>query len=301
MKKESTLILVSSQHRKWIIDFLAQDISKKLDYKIEYLPTRRLHRRRLFWKKLPTIDRILLMHQSLYPFIVANEFRIGNANLEVFYTHEGDEVFDTDKKYPIRKIYCMSSGQSAKIKIKFPNIPVVTTIGGPNEDYFPWMDIPRNREVLLVSDYKPRKNPELIKEAVEGISDWNFTLHGRGWDRFIFESGLNKCSNFEYSKFDFQHGSDFYHKSPVFLSLSILEGGPLPAIEALMSGCAVVATDTGFARDLAERFPNVFVIPVKSSVREIREGIEMARFAPKATLEQLESISQDHFIEKFHA
>jgi glycosyltransferase involved in cell wall biosynthesis len=84
------------------------------------------------------------------------------------------------------------------------------------------------------------------------------------------------------------------------MSLSSLEGGPLPVIEALMSGCSVVATNTGFAQDLAEIFPNVYVIPTTSTVLQIIETLERARTAPRAEANSLKVISQSNFLGKFH-
>jgi glycosyltransferase involved in cell wall biosynthesis len=45
--------------------------------------------------------------------------------------------------------------------------------------------------------------------------------------------------------------SELYNKSSIFLSSSLAEGFCLPAAEAMMSGCAVVATDCGGIRDFA--------------------------------------------------
>lgn len=295
-----TYILVASQHKNWIIDFLAQDIASRHGFRIIYIPTRKSHIRSMLWKKLPQSDRVILMHQSLYTFLVEKKVNLGSSIIDVFYTHDQEEEIIESKSHKIRKIFCMSKNQANQLSDTFASAQIEVVIGGPNESQFKWKDIQRDKRVILVSDFKPRKNPALIKAVIEESADWNFILHGRGWQEFIDSNGLNKRENFQYFEFDFKNSHSLYLKAPIFMSLSTLEGGPLPAIEALMSGCSVVATNTGFAQDLAEIFSNVFVIPTNCTVLQIVETLEKARRAPRADAMSLGVISQSNFLGKFH-
>jgi glycosyltransferase involved in cell wall biosynthesis len=295
-----TYILVSSQHKNWIIDFLAQDIALHHGFTVIYVPTRKSHIRSLLWKKLPKSDRVILMHQSLYTFLVGKKINLRTSIIDVFYTHDQEEEIIESKNYKIRKIFCMSRNQANQLSELFVSTQIDVAIGGPNESQFQWTDIQRDKKVILVSDFKPRKNPTLIKSVIEECTDWTFILHGRGWQEFIISNGLNKRANFQYFEFNFENSHNLYLKAPIFMSLSSLEGGPLPVIEALMSGCSVVATNTGFAQDLAEIFPNVYVIPTTSTVLQIIETLERARTAPRAEANSLKVISQSNFLGKFH-
>lgn len=295
-----TYILVSSQHKNWIIDYLAQDIALHHGFKVIYVPTRKSHIRNFYWKKLPESDRVILMHQSLYTFLVEKKINLRTSMIDIFYTHDQEEQIIENRNYKIRKIFCMSRNQANQLSERFASTRIEVAIGGPNESQFEWTDIQRDRKVILVSDFKPRKNPTLIKAVIKESTDWTFILHGRGWQEFIVASGLNKCENFQYFEFNFENSHSHYLKAPIFMSLSSLEGGPLPVIEALMSGCSVVATNTGFAQDLAEIFSNVYVIPTTSTVPQIIETLERARMAPRADSKSLKVISQSNFLGKFH-
>ena len=65
-------------------------------------------------------------------------------------------------------------------------------------------------------------------------------------------------------------------RASVFLSLSNLEGGPVPLIEAMALGVAPVATNTGFARDVILRNDAGIIIPINESVLKIKEAITSA-------------------------
>ena len=65
-------------------------------------------------------------------------------------------------------------------------------------------------------------------------------------------------------------------RASVFLSLSNLEGGPVPLIEAMALGVAPVATNTGFARDVILKSDTGIIIPINETVVKIKEAINSA-------------------------
>ena len=52
---------------------------------------------------------------------------------------------------------------------------------------------------------------------------------------------------------------DLYSKMDVFVSPSILEGGPVPILESMMSNCVPVASKTGFCPDIINHGQNGFL------------------------------------------
>ena len=62
-------------------------------------------------------------------------------------------------------------------------------------------------------------------------------------------------------------------KFKVFLSLSNLEGGPIPLLDALSCGMYGVATDTGFARDVIKPDINGSVVKLPVDIFEVRDAI----------------------------
>tara|TARA_S200000501_G_C20598178_1_gene644676 strand:- start:506 stop:793 length:288 start_codon:yes stop_codon:yes gene_type:complete len=63
----------------------------------------------------------------------------------------------------------------------------------------------------------------------------------------------------------------------VFLSLSFLEGGPIPLLEAMMSNCFPVITDVGFCSDVVINGKNGFLFdPYNYKLEEVISLIERA-------------------------
>jgi glycosyltransferase involved in cell wall biosynthesis len=130
------------------------------------------------------------------------------------------------------------------------------------------------KTVVLASRYGPRKGLELLPELIREMPDWNFIALGRNWEEFIDLTGLSSLSNFSYILFDKKTRSENFSKAGVFLSLSNLEGGPVPLIEAMLLDLIPIATDTGFARDLIVDNENGFLLKQCPSVNEVKEAIQ---------------------------
>ncbi len=56
----------------------------------------------------------------------------------------------------------------------------------------------------------------------------------------------------------------------------MLEGGPIPLLEAMMSNVVPVATRTGFAPDLITHGDNGFIFEIGSEPRHVADLIEQA-------------------------
>jgi glycosyltransferase involved in cell wall biosynthesis len=106
------------------------------------------------------------------------------------------------------------------------------------------------KTVILASRFGPRKGLQALPEVIRSMSDFHFIALGRGWEAFIIENKLGSAPNFEYHQFNKDTRNKYFSRAGIFLSLSNLEGGPVPLIEAIAMGCIPVATRTGFAEDL---------------------------------------------------
>ena len=62
----------------------------------------------------------------------------------------------------------------------------------------------------------------------------------------------------------------------MFLSMSRLEGGPIPLIEAMMSNAVPVASRTGFASEIIRHGENGFIFDLDASAEDIAAMIESA-------------------------
>jgi len=124
---------------------------------------------------------------------------------------------------------------------------------------------------LIVSDCKPRKNPEQILELIARLPKVNFVIHGKGWLEGYREK-MESLENLRYLEFDFGRQPELMRDATVFLSLSSLEGGPYPLIEAMACGTFVISTSVGFAPDLVNS-SNGVILPVDYSLAFVAEVI----------------------------
>jgi glycosyltransferase involved in cell wall biosynthesis len=123
--------------------------------------------------------------------------------------------------------------------------------------------------VLISGDCKERKNPALILSVVKQNPSLNFVIHGRGWENMVRNfSG----SNLTYIKFDSRSHPILMRNASTYLSLSSLEGGPYPTLEALASGTPVVATNTGWNSEVIPDGAGV-ILPINTGTSEVTTAL----------------------------
>lgn len=130
--------------------------------------------------------------------------------------------------------------------------------------------------VVLASRYGPRKGLEILPEIVSARPDLDFIALGRGWEEFISSSTLAKANNFSYLKFTKLNRNKVFSEASLFISLSNLEGGPVPLIEALDMGVVPIATRTGFAPDLIREGENGYLLPLIPTANDVLAAIQTA-------------------------
>lgn len=130
--------------------------------------------------------------------------------------------------------------------------------------------------VGLSSSFYERKNPDLLLEIVKALPHRQFTLLGRHWNRYARFEQLNSMSNFAYLSAPYHDYPRIYSTFDVFLSLSRLEGGPIPLVEAMMANAVPVASNTGFAPDIISHGDNGFLFEDGAEPAEVAELIERA-------------------------
>jgi len=168
-------------------------------------------------------------------------------------------------------------------------------------DCFEVKEIPKNENtVILASKYGPRKGLDLLPEVVRNLSDWNFIAMGKGWEHFIKESGLTELKNFKYVEFNKKNRSKYFSRARVFLSLSRLEGGPVPLIESMLMGCVPICTDTGFARDFINDGQNGYIIPTNPTAQYVVEKIKQVVLINESTSKNVAHLTWDRIARFTH-
>jgi glycosyltransferase involved in cell wall biosynthesis len=103
-----------------------------------------------------------------------------------------------------------------------------------------------------------------------------FHLIGRKWERYALFEAMKALPNFSYLTIPYEQYPEHYRKFDVFLSMSTLEGGPIPLLEAVMCNAVPVASHTGFAPDLIRHGENGFLFDIDAPASTIAWQIEAA-------------------------
>lgn len=128
----------------------------------------------------------------------------------------------------------------------------------------------------LSSAYYPRKGADRLLDLALRLPHRRFLLLGRNWSQYPHFDRLQNLQNFEYVETSHRLYPEFYARMDVFLSLSRLEGGPIPLIEAMMCNLVPVATRTGFSPDVIRSGENGYLFDADVSSADIAELVEKA-------------------------
>jgi glycosyltransferase involved in cell wall biosynthesis len=112
----------------------------------------------------------------------------------------------------------------------------------------------------FVGAYYPRKQPDRMLAIARLMPEVPVILLGpaagglaneaMAWEAWPGLPEFLALPNVRYVAADYADYPAWYREMDVFCSVSGLEGGPIPAIEAMMSNLVPVLSDTGFARDI---------------------------------------------------
>jgi glycosyltransferase involved in cell wall biosynthesis len=119
------------------------------------------------------------------------------------------------------------------------------------------------------NSHNKRKRYDLIIDFIKNVDFADVVLVGPGWEEHSRFSEVEKLKHFKYYDAKYEDYPDLYRQMSVFLSVSRLEGGPVPLLEAMMSGVIPVASNTGFASDIIEDGKNGFLFNVDSDLDNI--------------------------------
>jgi glycosyltransferase involved in cell wall biosynthesis len=121
--------------------------------------------------------------------------------------------------------------------------------------------------VGLSSSFYERKNPDCLLQLIKLLPHRQFVLLGRKWNQYARFEEMRAQPNFTYLQLPYRDYPDVYATFDVFLSMSSLEGGPIPLIEAMMGNAVPVASRTGFAPDLIRHGENGFIFDLDAPAR----------------------------------
>ena len=298
-------LVISTGHRNWAIGELAKNLLPAFTKSsIIEIPQSRRHIRSLngfmFW---PKKSRYLFMHHSLAVKAWERKWIGESTQYGIRYTHDSINVEETldvfsNAKFittenSVSKLQLARKGLDDKRIHVLPHpIEVNRFRVGMNE---------KNRDVIFVSNFYERKNPELVLNVLKYCQDLKFTILGKNWEKWSKFSELKALKNFEYQLFSYENYPKMLARHKVFCSLSTLEGGPVPLIESLASGLKIVVTDTGHVRDVLSQIHDYNIIPIDAKVDVVVSALREAIADCSISDQSFEKFDLKFYVETLHA
>lgn len=275
-KKITSITYVAREADKdWIFGAKVRRLAK-----FSSLKTQTYYNNRL--QNLPESDGyFFVFHQYFYRAIRHNPKILNKKNI-VMFTHT-NYTFSFSKSHVIwclnkaDKVICLNSNVREKL-IKAglkPEKTALIHIASDPSFFYPHQRT--GKTVGFCSAFSDRKNPDLVFNLVKNMPEKHFFLIGRYWEQYNKYNELIELPNFTYyNNEEYSKYPDLYNKIDVFISPSKLEGGPVPILEAMLSNCFPIASNTGFCPDIINHGENGFLFNYDVDYKEVIQLINLA-------------------------
>lgn len=264
------VLVIPKDSAGWILEAICKEIVKY--YSGNFFIAYSIH-------NLPTATNYFFSHHIFFTDALKSNPILWGRNTIVFHTHEklaqrkNELLFALNKA---SKVVCMnSSSVRSFIDMGFKSSKVDFVIAGADKDIFGFHER-GNGCVGFSTAYYERKNPDTILEIIKKMPNKNFLLLGKNWNLYPRYEELKSLQNLEILELSYDKYPAQYARMDVFVSVSKLEGGPIPLIESMMSNVVPVVSNTGFAPDVIKSGENGFLFDPEESIDGIVSLIEKA-------------------------
>ena len=168
-------------------------------------------------------------------------------------------------------------------------------IGAVDTKLFQPINRLNNKFIGFSSNFYDRKNPDLIFEIIKSNPNREFKIIGSGWDKYEKFHELQSLKNLKIIKTNYINYPSEYQTLRIFISVSKLEGGPLPTLEAMSCNVFPIVTNTGFNNEVIDHGKNGFLINIDAKVSEISELINLAWDFDKDVSKSVNRYGWDNF------
>jgi glycosyltransferase involved in cell wall biosynthesis len=245
-------LVVAEQNRGWILERYCLEIAK-INPSISQIHYGLLN--------LPRAGHYYFSHYSLLVSALKRNPFLIQSRITVQYTHlleatpNKKEIFHVLKNYT-DLITCMNSQDKSRLVQEGVKEEVIhVLVGGVDQKFFS-KKMPSSNKVLICAAFYERKDPQKLLEVVRAAPDLEFSLLGPGWESSNQYQELTSLGNIEFLEAEFNDYPGIYLDHGIFLSVSQVEGGPIPLLEAMASNLKPVCSKTGFAEDVIEHGVN---------------------------------------------
>jgi glycosyltransferase involved in cell wall biosynthesis len=275
------LIVCDVSFNGWILQKIAEDIFNNFPSpkKLIKLNSGKLLTYLEFYCYFFLSKKVVFVNQSTLRKTRIPSFLLSKKNAVVFYTHTNYsfDTFSFRQLHYIKKIVVMNSQEKLNlINAGLNGKKISVRVTGIDFEFFKPLNLKDNNRIVFVSQFHSRKRPEFILEIVKSFSQFQFVLIGHKWLGTKLLDELRHLPNFEFIEYDLRTYVHNLNRARIFLSVSKLEGGPIPLLESMACGLVPIATDTGWAPDIIINGVNGYVLPTDASVEAVMSSINLA-------------------------
>jgi len=284
------VFIININSKGWILDKICKIIEHYSGLNCYFLYSERNDRLTL---PLPKARAYFFAHFALAFWTMVKYPEVFSSGLFFYFTH-----FDANKGITRAELTaCMnhcdhviamnSAHRRALLSLGVDEDRISTILAGVDPDMF--TSHPRRGETVgFVGAYYERKQPERMYDLIKSMPDIKFLLVAPGpsdvnnegllWRNWKGFSALKELRNFTYIEAPYEDYNLYYGQMDAYVSLSSLEGGPIPVAEAMMANVIPIASRTGFAEDVFVGALEQYIVeidePIESVVRKVRTALE---------------------------
>ena len=266
------LVFVAPMLENWSLDSRCKELLKRFDGQAI------LYRE---YKNIPIAKAYFFSEQTFLVLALYHNPHLWDATIFVWFTHphnfleipteqtlyalqQADQIFITCSQFRDWLIDC--GLQPEKIEVI-----------GPRADPDLFLPHKRGNGVIgFCSRYYLRKNPDYILAIIQNMAHRAFLLVGKDWEHFPRYDELVQLENLTIVNTEYSDYPKLYSQMDVFVSTSVMEGGPVPLVESMMCNVVPVVSRVGFALDLLTHGENGFLFDIDATRDEICVLIEAA-------------------------
>ena len=260
-------------NRNWILGNWIKEVKLRHphDFKLWWIPSIYAGKRKLekyIRFPIPKAKAYFFSYPTIFRFYLEKNPKKFTNNSLVLYPHNEPEMGSVSEQVNLLNkahkvyFYCKQDAENlASSGLKSEKI-VIANCAIDNDCVFDNKEIREEKTIILASKFGPRKGAELLPAIIKKLPDWNFIVMGRGWGNFLKQEKLLNVPRLTYVQFNKKNRSKYFSKAKIFLSLSNLEGGPVPLIESMALGVIPISTSTGFAPEFIKDGINGYLLPL---------------------------------------
>ena len=297
-----TTVIINSDFSNWVLGGIGRDIAKKGQFNLEWVNFRKVNSRISCFLRIIISQKLIFVNQETFKRMCRfYYFFLMKKKIYVLHTHTNLGIGENYNLFKFVNLICINTSERDLLVSHGVNIKqIVVCPTGVDFDFFVVPNgKPQSNRVLLVSSYKKRKNPKMVLEVVSRNLDFEFTLIGLNWEFSQEFVHLKALPNFTYLQFSYPTYFQCLEENHIFLSLSSLEGGPLPMLETMACNLIPVCTQTGWASDVIEDGQNGFILRENYNSSSVRTALIKARILDLDIRSTIRQYTYERYIRNF--